>query len=289
WIMFNFDGGIQRAYDMFLSLLCIYFFVLHLKFHGKWIFLPITGFLLGANLLMFHMGSFLVPLIISLYSITISILEKNLNQLRYVFFIFCIAGITFLLIDFTHLKYFNLQESVFFSWINHYFGPELSPHSSHDPKNLLIFNLEKIIDNTGFFFNSIFFNGIDQDGHYVIAPPEIPLIYNYFIFLFSLPGILILYYRRKREDIFVLVWVLLFLVVYTLVVQVRVKNFYLLIPPFLFLAAQGIQLSNKYLSWPFIPSPLMSLIALKTTRFIKNWHKYFLEITLVGSSCALGS
>ncbi|KMP10857.1 hypothetical protein UR09_04980 [Candidatus Nitromaritima sp. SCGC AAA799-A02] len=274
WIMYNFDGGIQRAYSMFLCLLVLWLFLLFQKI-PKGIYLLVTGVLMGINVLFFHMGSFVAPIIILGYSITVAYLEKSMVQVRRVFYILCIASMVFLFTDILHSSYFNLEVSTWHGRLEEYLNKGIG---THIPKNLLFLTPSRIFDNLGFFLGSVFVDGLDGGSHYVVAPPGVPLIYNYFILMFSLPAISSLFFQKRKEGIFLLVWIFFFLFVYSFFIQAKIKNLFLFVPPLTILAAHGVAVSSKYLSW-----------FANQMKYSETWCKPFLEGVLVGSSCLLGS
>ena len=56
-----------------------------------------------------------------------------------------------------------------------------------------------------------------------------------------------LFKKKRKENLFLKCWLLFFVLVYSLVIQVKIKNLILLIPPFIILATVGARFSATYL------------------------------------------
>ena len=243
WITFNFESASARAYNYFLSLLTVY---LYLRYEEKktLVFLTSSGIVIGVNFLTFHMGSFSIPIIIAIYCFFRSAREKRFTPNLHFLYLFIIGLLTAITLNISHLTYFKLDQSPLLVWVDWYINQS---HGSHNFQGIVLLDINRLSNNIGFFFKSVFINGLDEDWHYTIAPPGIPLIYSYFIFAFSIPGMYFLFKKKRKENLFLTCWLLFFVLVYSLVILVRIKNLILLIPPFMILAAVGARFSATYL------------------------------------------
>ena len=132
-------------------------------------------------------------------------------------------------------------------------------------------------DECGDFF------GLDEDSHYIIAPPGIPLIYSYFIFAFSIPGMYFLFKKKRKENLFLTCWLLFFILVYSLVIIVRIKNMLLLIPPFMILSVLGARFFSTYLyrtSHKWLPLNLYFKLILKNRGYYAKTSSYYYRLRI---------
>ena len=282
WITFNFDSASPRAYNYFLSLLTVY---LYLRYEEKktLVFLTSSGIVLGVNFLTFHMGSFSIPIIIAIYCFFRSAREKRFTPSLHFLYLFIIGLFTTITLNIFHLTYFKLDQSPFLAWLDWYIN---GPHRSHNFQGIVLLDINRLSNNIGFFFKSVFINGLDEDWHYTIAPPGIPLIYSYFIFAFSIPGMYFLFKKKRKENLFLTCWLLFFILVYSLVIIVRIKNMLLLIPPFMILSVLGARFFSTYLyrtSHKWLPLNLYFKLILNHKHARKRIYTILIGILLGGS------
>jgi hypothetical protein len=283
WITFNFDSASMRTYNYFLSLLTVY---LYLRYEKKktLVALASSGMALGVNLLFFHVGSFSIPIIIATYCFFRSAREKRFTPNLHFLYLFIIGLLTVITLNIFHLTYFKIDQSPLLTWFDWY--TNRGSIASHNIEALVLFDIHRLSENIAFFFNSVFINGLDEDWHYIIAPPGIPLIYSYFIFAFSIPGMYFLFKNKRKENIFLICWLLFFILVYSLVIIVRIKNMILLIPPFIILATVGARFSATYLhrsSHKWLPLNLYFKLILNHKYSRKRFDAILTGILLGGS------
>jgi 4-amino-4-deoxy-L-arabinose transferase-like glycosyltransferase len=283
WITFNFDSASLRAYNYFLSLLTVY---LYLRYEKKKTLVALTssGVALGVNFLFFHMGSFSTPIIIATYCFFRSAREKRFTPNLHFLYLFIIGFLTVITLNIFHLTYFKIDQSPLLAWFDWY--TNRGSIASHNIEGLVLFDIHRLSENIAFFFNSVFINGLDEDWHYIIAPPGIPLIYSYFIFAFSIPGMYFLFKKKRKENLFLTCWLLFFVLVYSLVIMVRIKNMILLIPPFIILATVGARFSATYLhrsSHKWLPLNLYFKLILNYKYSRKRFDAILTGILLGGS------
>jgi hypothetical protein len=176
-----------------------------------------------------------------------------------------------------------MKESQFLSWLSWY--STRGTIASHNLQGVVFSDSQRLLDNISYFFNSVFLNGTDYDWHYIIAPPGVPLVYSYFIFAFSIPGAYVLFRKKRKENIFLACWLLFFILIYSLVIVVRIKNMLLLIPPFIILSTLGVRYSAIYLhrtSHKWLPLSIwFDLLNHKVSR--KKFERALAGILLCGS------
>ena len=163
---------------------------------------------MGINFIFFHIGSFSVPIILAIYNIFESIREKSLHPSLHFFYIFTIGLLTVITLSISHTTYFRIEQSSLLAWFDWYTAR--AKIASHRFDAIVLFDINRLSDNIVFFFDSVFINGLDEDSHYIIAPPGIPLIYSYFIFAFSIPGMYFLFKKKRKENLFLTCWLLFF-------------------------------------------------------------------------------
>jgi hypothetical protein len=283
WITFNFDSASLRAYNYFLSLLSVY---LYLRYDEKKtpVYLSGSGIAMGVNFLFFHMGSFSTPIIIAIYCFFRSAREKRFTPSLHFLSLFIIALLTAITLSIFHLIYFKIDQIPLLAWFDWY--ANRGSIASHNFEGIVFFDINRLADNIAFFFNSVFINGLGEDWHFIIAPPGIPLIYSYFIISFSIPGMYFLFKNKRKENLFLRCWLLFFILVYSLVIMVRVKNMILLIPPFAILASVGASFSARYLhrsAHKWLPLNLYFKLILNRKFSRKRFDAVLTGILLFGS------
>jgi len=275
WIAFNFDGGVTRAYNLLFSLLLIYLFLKSLR-RRSWYVIILSGIVMGVNFLFFHIGSFMIPIIIFVYYIYHSFLEKKkFYYLGYFLLILLIAALSSLALNYLHCSYFKIPITLPYTWFEEYFSR--GPIASHSVDGLVFLNYHRLFLNIKEHIWGVFVNGrTSGDWHYIISPPGIPYVYNYLIALFFIVGCVSAIRVRKKESIFFLLWFFTFFVIYSLVVVVRHKNILWEVPAIFILAAHG------------LPS-LASFLGKRIRTISEKKLIVALVIILVATSMTLGS
>lgn len=273
WVLYNFSADAAQPYNLFLSLLTVYFFLLFVK-HKKWYFVLISGFFIGTNFLFFHVGSFLIPVIIFIFCVYKSITEKKPIWLIWIFIIALIAIFSVVSLSYLHSSYMKLSYNSIIKYIKDY--ASWGPTASHTVYGLVFLNWKKLILNSQHHIQGVFINGRTEDWHHGSSLPSIPMVYNYLISILFISACVIYILRRERKDAFLFIWFLAYFFVYSVVVFVRQKNIIGEIPPIFILAASTI--------------PVISSFAhTKIRKFSENIITYCLALILVISSVAIGS
>ena len=275
WISYNFYAE-MRGYNVFFSLLPIFLF-LRYEQKGGWPYLVGSGTALGISFLFFHVGSFASPIIIVTYCVLRSILDKTIIHSKKIFVLTLMAVSVAAFLEFSHSVYFRLDQSTTQRWLEWY---AVYAGGSHQARGILLFDISLLAKNIGTFFMAVFINRMDADHHYIHAPPQLPLIYSYFVSAFSIPGLWALFHKKRKENIFLLTWLFFFILVYSLIIEVRIKNLFMLIPPFMILAAYGSEISIRHVirlsqrlkfHWPWI-SNLPAAILLTGSVLIGSYY-----------------
>ncbi len=280
WIAYNFDTAIQRGFNLFFSLLCVYFFLLSLR-HTRWLWLLFCGCAMGLSLLFFHMGSHMIPIIIFLFCVYKAFAERKrmaqgvsekegIAKEQAYFHISWTSllpffrrgrslpgfaksswmsfGIYFLLIVFIAFSFafvLNVMHTL-------YFHLPSSPHAwfesyfkkgsvaSHTVENFVILDKNRLLTNLSEHIHGMFIDGKTSDWHYSMSPPGVPYIHNYAISFFFLIGLFLAFWRRRDKDIFFLIWFLSFFLIYSFLIVVRQKNILWETPAIFILAASAV-------------------------------------------------
>jgi 4-amino-4-deoxy-L-arabinose transferase-like glycosyltransferase len=287
WVTFNFDPTFLRAYNYFLSILTIYLY-LRYEENKKLVYLTGTGVAMGINFLFFHVGSFSIPIIFAIYCLFQSAKERQFKpSLRFIY-LFIISSLTVVTLNVSYMTYFKIDRSPLLLFLDWY--ATRGGIASHSFSGIVFFNINRLSDNIAYFFNSVFINGLDKDWHYTLAPPGIPLIYSYFIFAFSIPGIYFLFKKKGKEKLFLTCWLLFFVLTYSLVIVVKIKNITLLIPPFIILATLGARFTTIYLyrsSHKWLPLSFYFKLILNQ-KFARKRIDKTLTAILLGGSVLIG-
>ena len=287
WITFNFDIHFLRAYNYFLSILTIYLYLRYEK-EKKLVYLTATGVAMGINFLFFHVGSFSIPIIITIYCLFQSAKERRFKFSLSFIYLFILSLLTAVGLNIFYMTYFKIDRSPLLVFLDWYATRGFI--ASHNFSGIVFFNINRLSDNIAYFFNSVFINGLDQDWHYTLAPPGIPLIYSYFIFAFSIPGMYFLFKKKRKENLFLTCWLLFFILTYSLVIVVRIKNMMLLIPPFIILATLGARFTTMFLyrsSHKWLPLNFYFKLILNH-EFARKRIDKILTVILLGSSVLIG-
>jgi len=246
WITFNFDGGIMRAYNFFFSLLTIYLFCLFIRRKKNKFFLYAYGFFMGLNFLFFHIGSFMAPIVLFLYSFVLWLKNKDNRPLKSFFLALLVSIVSSSLLHMLHCRYFNLPYLSPFNWFKSYFAK--GPEASHSVSGLVFFNFKKLWINFIEHIAGVFINGkTSGDWHYIISPPGVPYVYNYVAGLFFLIGLIFSFARKRSKNLLFLIWFFVFFVIYSFIIVVRQKNIFWEVPAVYILSAQGAFLSAVFL------------------------------------------
>ena len=304
WVLYNFSADPSQPYNLFLSLLTIYLFLLFMESKNH-CFIIISGFVMGANFLFFHVGSFLIPIIIFLFCAYNYLMTKKFIYIRNFFIIVLIAIFSGAVLNYFHSSYLNLPYNPIITYIRDYLS--WGPTASHTIHGIVIFDLDRLVLNTKHHIQGVFLNGKTQDWHYGSSPPSIPMIYNYLISFLFASGCFIFIRNRNQEDIFFIIWFFAYFFIYTMLVFVRPKNIVGEIAPIFILAARmvpviGTSLNNKIKKFgetppvfilaarsvPTISDPLDSLYN-KIKKFSEKKWIYTLSVLLVISSIGFGS
>ena len=287
WITFNFDINFLRAYNYFLSILTIYLY-LRYEEEKKLVYLTGTGVAMGINFLFFHVGSFSIPIIIAIYCLFQSAKEKRFKFSLSFIYLFILSLLTAVTLNIFYMTYFKIDRSPLLVFLDWY--ATQGSIASHNFSGIVFFNINRLSDNIAYFFNSVFINGLSQDWHYTLAPPGIPLIYSYFIFAFSIPGMYFLFKKKRKENLFLACWLLFFILTYSLVIVVRIKNMMLLIPPFIILATLGARFTTMYFyrsSHKWLPLNFYFKLILNH-EFARKRIDRILTVILLGGSVLIG-
>ena len=287
WITFNFDVTFLRAYNYFLSILTIYLY-LRYEEEKKLVYLTGTGVAMGINFLFFHVGSFSIPIIITIYCLFQSAKERRFKFSLSFIYLFILSLLTAVGLNIFYMTYFKIDRSPLLVFLDWYAAQDSI--ASHNFSGIVFFNINRLSDNIAYFFNSVFINGLSQDWHYTLAPPGIPLIYSYFIFAFSIPGMCFLYKKKRKENLFLTCWLLFFILTYSLVIVVRIKNMMLLIPPFIILATLGARFTTMYFyrsSHKWLPLNFYFKLILNH-EFARKRIDRILTVILLGGSVLIG-
>ena len=243
WIPFQIDGNPNRAYNILTSMIVVYLFLLFLK-REKGYFILLAGIFMGVNFLFFHIGSFIIPLIIFIYCVYLSFIKKNLFYITRFISIAFIAVCSALILMHLHSTYFKLQHNMIYIFIKQYIA--FGPATSHSVDGMVFFNWQNLLLNIKNFIGSVFINGKSRDWHYLLSPPGIPMVYNYLISVFFLVGCLISIRERKREDMFFFIWFSTFFVIYSMVIEVRPKNIMWMLPAVFVLSSRAVPLVGSF-------------------------------------------
>lgn len=239
WIAYNFDGTLARGYNLFFSVFTVFSFLLFCKTQKKrWILL--SGLLMGANFLFFHIGSFAVPAILFIYAASRSFYEKKGTYITSALSILGIAIATSLVIHILHSWYFHLSAVSPLAWLQTYLSRGEGAIASHSPEGIVLFDIKRLFFNLLDHWRGLFFDGVTSDWHYILSPPGVPYVYNYLIFPLFLVKLATLTKNRTKYDNFFLVWFLFFFIVYSFVIVVRQKNILWEIPAIYILSASAV-------------------------------------------------
>lgn len=281
WITYNFDGAVTRAYNLLLSLLVTYLFLLFMK-KRKWYIAFFCGLVMGINFQFFHVGSFMIPIVIFIFCIYSAFVEKKkfypirkgpfrksgddrgdykevgvefkapsrfsngVYYLGYFLLIIFIAILSTFVLNYLHSVYFKLPViSVYTTWFQNYFSK--GAEASHSVEGIVFLSLSRLVLNIWQHVQGVFINGKNSDWHFTISPPGIPMIYNYLISIFFAVGCFIAIRYRRREDVFFFLWFSTFFIIYSLIIVVRQKNIMWEIPPIFILSARSVPIVASFL------------------------------------------
>lgn len=245
WIAFNLDGALTRAYNFLLCLLLTYFFLLYIK-QKKLRFVIASGIIMGINFLFFHIGSFMIPIIILIFCIYNSFAEKKGSCFRHFAYMLIIALFSAFSLDYFRSWYFNIPFSLAYKWFEIYLSK--GPESSHTTHGIVFYGWNRLFLNIKEHIQGVFINGkTSGDWHYLISPPGIPYVYNYFLLCFFLAGCFIAIRRKHCKDIFFFLWFIVFYFVYSFIIVVRQKNILWEVPPIFILAARSAPMVGSFL------------------------------------------
>ena len=244
WITYNFCSDPSQPYNLFFSLLTIYFFLIYVE-RNKWYFIPLTGIIMGLNFLFFHVGSFLIPFIIFSFGAYNIIIKKRLYYIPALFVLTVCAVLSGAAMNHLHAYYFNLPFNPFLTYLKTY--TSWGPTASHTVHGIVLLSFDRLTQNLKDHIFGVFVNGRTQDWHYCSSPPSVPMIYNYLITVFFVVGSYLQIKKRIEKGLFFIFWFALFSLVYTAIVFVRQKNIVAEIPPILILSASAIPAVGAFL------------------------------------------
>ncbi len=251
FLHFNVIDPFLRGHNIVFSLLIIYLFLLAERFKNKH-FIILAGIFSGMSLsFSFFTGSFMIPLALFIYCAWNAYTIKKIRPYISYFALFLIVAVfSAFILDYLRYLYFNLSESVALGFFKSYFASHKS--ASHSIYGMVLFDIKRLLLNFKMFFLGVFINGKSLGGHYSIEPPGVPLMYNYVVSFFFLIGYWVSSKKRKKEDIFSLIWFSTFLVFYSFIIVMKLKNICVwIIPPMFILAARSVYPIGEYIHSKF--------------------------------------
>lgn len=286
WVLYNFSADPAQPYNLFFSLLTIYFFLLFME-RNRWYFMLISGFVMGINFLFFHVGSFLIPIIIFVFCIYNVVTKRRICYIGHFFIIALIAIFSGAALNYFHSSYLNLSFNPLITYIKNYIS--WGPTASHTIHGIMLFDWSKLVLNTRHHIQGVFINGKTQDWHHGASLPSIPMVYNYLISLFFAIACFIHIRSRKRKDVFFFIWFLTYFAIYSFIIFVRQKNIFGELPPVFILAASSVPVVGAFLYRKRESKWMHFLLRQKIKITSKSKSIYFLAILLTVSSMGIGS
>ncbi|MFH1691090.1 MAG: glycosyltransferase family 39 protein [Candidatus Omnitrophota bacterium] len=279
WIAYNFDTAIQRGFNLFFSLLFVYFFLRSLK-QVRWRWLILAAFAMGVNFLFFHMGSHMMPIIVFLFCVYKAIADRrSFSQahlkrthivkdkesfnvswplllkirpghqsprfIKSAWMSYLVYFLLIVLIAVTFAFLLNLFHTLYFhlpSSPQTWFESYFKKGSvaSHTVENFVLLDKHRLLTNLSEHIHGMFIDGKTSDWHYSMSPPGVPYIHNYAISFFFVISVFLAFWRRRDKDVFFVIWFLAFFLIYSFLIVVRQKNILWETPAIFILAASAV-------------------------------------------------